>query len=435
MPLSRLSARRNRDALIRQRASGTKSKAGQSKAASRHLNLWEAIRKTREELIQWEARIVQVDTLFQQLIVPREHRMTAAYSELTDALMSQFANTDHTLADRSLIGLWITDNLQSLTNHPFVNHSDRTALLDQWSDLISIDGPIENQLARLAQQYSLFTFSHLNTDTVEDSRPTGDGADRTKNANYKDDSENDDENDDDLVFDFGWHQKSPDQNNATAEKSTSSEDTLKKPDAAIDDSYKAAHDSDHQSDTTQDEEPDRETVDETVSVLENRLSVDRLFRQLARVLHPDREQDEVLKAEKHVLMSQCLKARQEKDINTLLTLYCEHVGELPDDLTDDSHEELVNALKLQLKQLQQELREKRFGEPLHAQIVERYGDNDNAICEQRFAQHAKSLDTEIRQVGQRMNQIKTGEGLQSALLERREIEQDRLAIDEITGVR
>jgi len=431
MPLSRLSARRNRDALVRQRARAKTDRSGQSKAASRHLVLWEAVRKTRAELIQWQARVDQVDSLFQQLIVPREQRMTAAYSELTSTLMSQFAGTGLSSADRSLIGLWITDNLQSLTAHPFVKQSDRTALLDQWSDLISVDGPIENQLARLAQQYSLFTFSHVNTDSGEDSHLANDGAKKTKNANEEDDSEHDD----DLVFDFGWHRKSSDKNPATTEKTTDSEDTLKKIDAAIDDVYEAACGSSHQSDTRCDDEADRKTVDETVSVLENRLSVDRLFRQLARVLHPDREQDEALKAAKHVLMSLCLKARQEKDINTLLTLYCEHVGELPDELTDDSHEELVNALALQLRQLQLSLREKRFGDPLHAQIVERYGNNDDAVCEKRFAQHAKSLDTEIRQVGQRTNQVKTSEGLQTALIERREIEQDRLAIDEITGVR
>jgi len=168
--------------------------------------------------------------------------------------------------------------------------------------------------------------------------------------------------------------------------------------------------------------------------LEDKLSVERLFRQLAKVLHPDREQDESLRAEKHVLMSQCLKARQEKDINLLLELYCEYVGELPDDLNNNSHRELISALEAQLKTLQNDLRHKKFGDPMNTMIVERYASPNPTDAEQRIQRHADSLDTESLQAELLVESLDSYDGLLDALEERRAVEQDRLAIDEMTGI-
>lgn len=429
MPLSRLSARRNRNTLLPQRSQSSSSNSGQNQAASRHLNLWEAIRRTRDELAQWQARVDQVNTLFHHSIVPREHRLTDAYCDLSDALMSQFAITTLSPADRSLIGLWITENLQSLATHPFVTESYRSSLLTQWAVLIDIDAPIENQLMRLARQHALFVNS--DSDNSQDPQSSDSQSSWSFDANVDKESAADD--DDDLVFDFGWHQKSSTPETAETSDTSNAEDPIPSEENTQQDSFDANgvnDDAGEQSDAST-----RKKIDETVSVLEKNLSVDKLFRQLARVLHPDREQNETLKAEKHELMSQCLKARQEKDINTLLTLYCVHVGELPDNLNDGSHEELITALQLQLSQLQQEFRDKRFGDPLQAQIVERYGDSNNTVCEQRIAHHAKSLDVEIQQTTKKTKTIQTNIGLQDALIERRAIEQDRMAIDEITGIR
>lgn len=205
MPLSRLSARRNRNTLLPQRSQSSSSNSGQNQAASRHLNLWEAIRRTRDELAQWQARVDQVNTLFHHSIVPREHRLTDAYCDLSDALMSQFAITTLSPADRSLIGLWITENLQSLATHPFVTESYRSSLLTQWAVLIDIDAPIENQLMRLARQHALFVNS--DSDNSQDPQSSDSQSSWSFDANVDKESAADDD-DDDLVFDFGWHQKS-----------------------------------------------------------------------------------------------------------------------------------------------------------------------------------------------------------------------------------
>lgn len=399
MPLSRLSPRSSQTAPARQKVS-TKLRSD----AQRHLQLWEAIRKTQEELDQWQRQIDQVDALFGEHIVPRERALTGVVGDVTEQLIKQFANSSLGIAEQSLLGLWVTDNLNSLKDHPFGDSQHTQELSHAWLELLNTDGPVENQLARLARQHKLRAGQKQQPEFAN----TG---------TYEDEADHDD---DEPLFDFGMHRKDTD----TPHENT--RDTLEPDNSDVDGSDEPyIHDN---------PEPSLASVADTINSLEDKLSVERLFRQLAKVLHPDREQDEQAKAAKHVLMSQCLKARQDNDINTLLSLYCEHVGELPDDLNNNSHNELVKALELQLKQLQSELRQKRFSDPLQTMIVERYASASNADCERRILSHATSLDVEIQSAQRTLIQLAQTEGLLVALDDRRAIEQDRMAINEMTGL-
>lgn len=380
MALSRLTPRSGKNRLARQKASRTKTTDSQ-----RHLHLWAAIRTTRNEIDQWQRQVDQVDALFGKHIAPRERELTSAVSDVTEQLIGHFSNNQLDMPDQSLLGLWITENLNALHNHPFGDAERMQQLTKQWFELLNNDGPIENQLAKMAR------INHLD--------------------------DNNGVSQHDSFFSTGAHEEQQ-------EPVAAAEDQ----DAIPEQQTQTASDED----TNEDAVAPSSTADKIKS-LENKLSVEKLFRQLAKVLHPDREQDEQAKAAKHVLMSECLKARQEKDINALLTLYCEHVGELPDDLNNNSHNELVSALEKQLKELQLELREKRFSDPLHTQIVERYSASSTVDCELRINNHAQSLDIEIESARTQIRQLGDHDGLLDALDERRAVEQDRMSINELTG--
>lgn len=390
MPLSRLTPRSSRTGVARQ-----KTNTRVQSDTQRHLHLWAAIRKTREELDQWNRQAQQVDSLFSQYIAPRELKLTQAVGDVTAQLITQFAEGNLDIPDQSLLGLWITDNLNSLQDHPFSDKHQSKLLSTRWLELLNTDGPVENQLARLARKNA------TNTDRQ--------------------------------------NEQSDEMAQANCQASTDSDFNDDQCDSIQYKSKQTKHDAQQNSDDIQNDSDKKEKtselpIEDKVKTLEEKLSVERLFRQLAKVLHPDREQDEAIKAAKHVLMSQCLKARKEKDIHALLTLYCEHVGELPDDLNNNSHSELINALEIQLKQLQHELREKRFGDPLRTMIIERYSSSTSADCEQRIKNHAKSLDDEITTATNLVHQLNEHDGLLDALDERRSLEQDRMAINEMTGM-
>ncbi len=388
-----------------------RAKARSPRSPAKHLRLWEAIRQTREELEQWQQRAEQVELLFREHILPRETRFTNACSDLTNRLMDRFEEGALNSARQALLVLWITDNLHSLNTHPFVSQTQRSALSQRWQSI---------------QEASNCTGDHS---SMSGERKTG---------SLRDALDEDELDEDDVIFDFGWHNSGTSRGKAEDAALPETDDFNKtRHDSKA--PHRNAHDDDATSATdgpaqvnghTDDTAPD---VDAKVSELEKRLSIDRLFRQLARVLHPDREQDEALKAEKHGLMSQCLQARQDKDINTLLTLYCEHVGDLPDDLSATDHDDLIKALQMQLRRLQNELRQERFSDPLRTQIVERYSNGDEQQTLQRVMHHAQSLDAESEHLDTLRQSLDSDESLVAALDARREIELDRLVINQMTG--
>ena len=399
MPLSRLTPRSSRKGLARQRSSSS-SQAG----SQRHLQLWAAIRKTREELDLWQRQVDQVETLFNKHVVPREYDLTDAMSTVTERLIQHFSTTDLDIPNQSLLGLWINENLDSLQDHPFGNEQNTRVLTRQWLDLLNNDGPVENQLARLVRRN--------NAKSASDDDASAKSAQHIPSTGNSADYDTDEDTSEHLKANYRSPTDKQEQVGSAKQDNTAGSDTDEEQNSS-----KAGATS----------------TEDKLRSLEDRLSVERLFRQLAKVLHPDREQDEALRAEKHELMSQCLKARQEKDINALLGLYCEHVGELPDDLNNDSHSELVSALEAQLKELQAELRHKRFGDPLQSMIVERYSSADTSDSERRILSHAHSLDAETSHARELVKQLDDHDGLLDALNDRRSVEQDRMAINEMTG--
>ena len=390
MPLSRLAPRSSATGLSRK-----KKNTSSNDDTQRHLYLWTAIRKTQEEINVWQRQVDQVEGLFAKYVAPREQQLTKAVSDLTEKLMQHFETTELEIADKSLLGLWICDNLSSLYDHPFGDPALTGALRNRWLVLLNNDGLVENQLAKLTRNYSTDEEpTHRRTEPIIDEAFSDDDATSDVTSNVDKANLKSDEDD--------------------TPESASDSTTHKDEDEAV----KATSNPD---------------LADTISSLEDKLSVERLFRQLAKVLHPDREQDEEAKAAKHVLMSEVLEARKNKDINALLTLYCEHVGELPDDMDLNSHNELVAALEQQLKQLQLELRTKRFSDPLLSMIVERYSSSNTVDCEQRINNHASSLDAEIEAAMALSASLSSHDGLLDALVERRAVEQDKHAINELTG--
>lgn len=414
MPLDRLNPRSRRTGLRLQRKRSSSSKQG----SSRHLRLWDAIQRTRDELALWQAQVEQVEGLFRAVILPREKRLTEAFGTLTTTLIDRFAPNDLPAADQSLLGLWITENLQTLNTHPFATQQSLQKLINHWEVTLDRDAPVAIQLRRLANQRGLFT-----GERASGASPGGQSTSKETHPGYTADDDDEDRefDEDDVVFDFGWH--------ASSSSSTGTRQRPQEPPEQA-----AEPESAQQSYGTHQEELSQQALDKKIKHLQDGLSVDRLFRRLARVLHPDREPDESLKQEKHVLMSQCLKARDEDDIHTLLAYYCEYVGELPEDIGDDSHEQLIQALEQQLKQLQAELRQRRVADPLHEQIVDRYHAASDEGRQHNIERHARILDSEIEQVQRDYRALQQAGGLQHALLARRDIELNRLSINEMTGL-
>lgn len=120
-------------------------------------------------------------------------------------------------------------------------------------------------------------------------------------------------------------------------------------------------------------------------------SINKLFRRVARVLHPDREQDEKARQEKNRLMSELIEARENNDITTLFSFYTKYVGQSPleelgGDLTDAT--ELLNRQYAQLRSQ-------------HADIL--HEDPKTAALYQRF--HKKTMKASQREINTHLEKL------------------------------
>lgn len=100
-------------------------------------------------------------------------------------------------------------------------------------------------------------------------------------------------------------------------------------------------------------------------------SINDLFRQLARRLHPDRELDPELKAQRGQQMQELTEARDQQDVFKLLELYEHHIGESPLSALGDQ-EAVLELLKAQTARLREEQQEILHRTPLRSHFYQQY---------------------------------------------------------------
>lgn len=96
-------------------------------------------------------------------------------------------------------------------------------------------------------------------------------------------------------------------------------------------------------------------------------SMRTVYMELAKKLHPDREQDEALRAVKEERMKQLTEAYQKKDLAALLTMQVSWLEETvtltPGELSDEVLKGYNKVLKAQLKKLEEEQEMARYSMP------------------------------------------------------------------------
>ena len=132
-----------------------------------------------------------------------------------------------------------------------------------------------------------------------------------------------------------------------------------------------------------------------INKLLKRSSINSMFRRIAKVLHPDKEQDEQRKDEKHKLMTGLIEARDKNDIPTIFSMYAEHVGEMPEDLAKEDMENINLLLNYQLKQLKQEYDSAPYQDPKTAMFYDMFQAKTEKGIVKNIRARMKDIDDSI----------------------------------------
>lgn len=163
---------------------------------------------------------------------------------------------------------------------------------------------------------------------------------------------------------------------------------------------------------------DRKRVDDSV--------FKRLFRQTAAALHPDRETDEDRQQEKHILMSQLLKARKERDLITVIQMHEQHAS-AESTLSVDDEQALEEVLVDYLNQQQSRMDDIIFQSPMHHMAYSAFYAKKPATVTRKINAHLKKVDARRQSIHHFITEVKTLKSLKLILEARYE---SRFGMDE-----
>lgn len=146
--------------------------------------------------------------------------------------------------------------------------------------------------------------------------------------------------------------------------------------------------------------------------------ITKLYRQLAKQLHPDKETDEKKKSEKSALMQQLLQAKKNKDVVALFILAQQHLPEHVMVMDEDILERLKMTLTEKIEQLNLDYQDLKHGGDIKNIIWQRFGGGNKASRQKGLREYREHLKKESQALLARSQEIKTVKQIQQRLKQR-----------------
>lgn len=273
-----------------------------------------------------------------------------------------------TLAEyqRQQLIFWIQSNIEEIASNPFSNHKDITYLSELLVD--NFESHEKNQFEKWEKKY--------------DNMDEGDDAHIDNTASKKDHSKKS------ASYTEDQHVENMDM---FEELFADFEDDDQ--DENIDEFFQEFFEEEfsHFDELTQKQQEEENAL----SKLLKSTSINKLFRRVAKALHPDLEQNEIAKEEKHKLMAELIEARENKDITKIIDMYTKYIGEAPLELFNGDYEKMTILLKHQIERLQEEKQNIIEENSNEAIIYQRFHRSSEAKTKNEIRQHIKNLDEQI----------------------------------------
>lgn len=152
--------------------------------------------------------------------------------------------------------------------------------------------------------------------------------------------------------------------------------------------------------------------------LYNDKQMTRLYRQLAKQLHPDKETDEAEKVKKSALMQQLSQAKKEKDVVALLLMAQQYLPDHEMVIDEGMLERLQATLKEKISQLNIEYGALRCGDDIKSIVWQRFGGGSKATRERDLKKYRDSLERNVEDLLQKCQKVRTVKDMQQQLKER-----------------
>lgn len=144
----------------------------------------------------------------------------------------------------------------------------------------------------------------------------------------------------------------------------------------------------------------------------------KLYRQLAKQLHPDRELDGEKKSEKIILMQQLSQAKKNKDPIALLLMAQQYLPDHEIALNDKMLKQLSITLKEKITTLNAEYNDLQCGVTFKSLLWQKFGKGNKQSREKELSQYCDALQRDAETLCQQCHSIRTVKQLQHHLRSR-----------------
>lgn len=364
------------------------------------IDLWNKIEKKQKRNQKYLRDKENLFAEFQTKILPLEQQQGKRMAEMLEFLIPFLSRKSLSEYQREELVHWIESMFEVLRSHPFLTDVDYEALESKFNQ--SLHGYLESQNIEVDQQQIEQVHREVELMFGGDMQLT----DEEIIALLKDPS---------LINQY-----------------------IQRMHEALDEEDAAAADTEHNSNKDHHEPfedffEDDFTQDNThyhASQNARQKSLDKLFKagqlnkmykRLASLLHPDKELDPVKKAQKHGIMQTLSEARKNKDAFTLLQLYQTHIHDGEFGFDTDTLSSMQTLLTEKLHQLDNELYHAKSNNELSSLVWRKFSGRSKKQTENNFASHIAYLEEDIYQKQVVMQRYQTVAEMKKFLQERVEL--------------
>ncbi|MDF1691037.1 MAG: hypothetical protein P1U47_01580 [Zhongshania sp.] len=334
-----------------QEAKNPKRKKGRQSLEQRFNAAWQRLIKQQQKNMHLQAEIRQFAEEVERRIGAQEQRCNAAQYRLIEHLMKFYTRKSLPDWQREALLDWIYAHFQTLSSNPFAGDLDLVGLQKKIGDVIV----------------------QIHPEFLEDEYQEPDTEPSQGHKNHKARAERSGTEDmfADLFTEF--------------DRDEDDDEFLEQEELDLDALFEEFFQERHL-----EEEQDRKNINQFLKTS----AINKMFRQIVKVLHPDREQDPEQRELKNQLMAELVSARDDNDIPKIFSLYHDHVGESPlGQLKDKAElEKVTMLLQRQYEFLRDDERQIFADNPRDGIIYQRFFHSRKAKVDAGIKQHLLEIE-------------------------------------------
>ena len=347
---------------------------------------WEKIEKLTAQVAKAKVKYDQIIERFQNELLPFEQEQSQVQYQLIEKLFTFVSKKSLTQTQRLELLDWIEEILESLLSSPFRNGIDVNKLQQQLTHIRLNDLDTEDQADALNEIRSqLKDHFNLNIEFT-------DAELMAFLANPE------------LILQHMVKQATNDEQDDLDDNFVDEEDDLFGDETT---DFFEQHSSNKKS-----EQQNRGRRFEQAKKSELFISkgtMNRCYKKLANIFHPDKAQNQQDKDKFHQLMISASKAKKNNDAFTLFSMYQEYVNDKDFAFAENELVQFNEVLQAKVNKLEDEKNEYLYGlgHDFNSHIVRRFKSRSKKELEGKFSEHLNGLQNYIGDIKQTIADIKT----------------------------